>query len=180
MKLLAGRTLPETKDPKDTTIQVVINKSTADYLQVSPEEAIGRRVRIFDRGQSEIVGVVEDFHFASFHQQIGPYCFNNSPDSRYIYLRVKVQARDLSTAVKKIETTFKKFIPAAFQYTFLDQQMDQLYESDERLSNIVFLFASMAIIIACMGLYALTSFTAEQRTREIGIRKVLEHLSLTS
>lgn len=173
MKLLAGRTLPENKDPKDTTIQVVINKSTADYLQLSPEEALGRRVKIFDRGVSEIVGVVDDFHFASFHQQIGPYCFNNSPDNRYIYLLVKVQTNELSATVKKIETTFKKIIPAAFEFTFLDQQMDELYASDERLSNIVLLFASLAIIIACLGLYALASFTAEQRTREIGIRKVL-------
>ncbi len=173
MKLLAGRTLPETKDPKDTTIQVVINKSTADYLQLSPEEAIGRRVRIFDRDQSEVVGVVEDFHFASFHQQIGPYCFNNSPDNGYIYLLVKVEAKDLNATIQKIESTFKKIIPAAFQYTFLDQQMEVLYESDERLSNIVLLFASLAILIASLGLYALASFTAEQRTREIGIRKVL-------
>ncbi|MBY0432767.1 MAG: ABC transporter permease [Cyclobacteriaceae bacterium] len=173
MKLLAGRTLPENKDPKDTTIQVVINKSTADYLQLTPDEAVGRRVRIFDRGVSEIVGVVDDFHFASFHQQIGPYCFNNSPDNRYIYLLVKVQANELSATVKKIESTFKKIIPAAFEFTFLDQQMDQLYASDERLANIVLLFASLAIIIACLGLYALASFTAEQRTREIGIRKIL-------
>jgi putative ABC transport system permease protein len=173
MKLLAGRTLPETKDPKDTTIQVVINKSTADYLQVSPEEAVGRRVNIFDRGPSEIMGVVDDFHFASFHQQIGLYCFNNSPDNRYIYLLVRVEAKDLSTTVQKIETTFKKIIPAAFQYTFLDQQMRMLHESDERLSNIIWLFAGLAIFIACLGLYALASFTAEQRTREIGIRKVL-------
>jgi putative ABC transport system permease protein len=85
---------PETKNPNDTTIQVVINKSTADYLQLSPQEAVGRRVKIFDGRQSEVVGVVEDFHFASLLQQIGPYCFNNNSDNRYIYLLVKVEAKD--------------------------------------------------------------------------------------
>lgn len=173
IKLLAGKTLPETKDPNDTTIQVVINKSTADYLQLSPEEAVGSRVKIFYQGPAEVVGVVEDFHFASFQQQIGPYCFNNSKDNRYVYLLVKVDASSLSATVQKLESTFKKIIPAAFKFTFLDQQMAKLYQSEEKLSTIVLLFAGLAIFIACLGLYALASYTAAQRTREIGIRKVL-------
>ena len=173
IKLIAGRTLPETKDPNDTTIQVVINKSTADYLQLSPEEAVGARVKIFYQSPAEVVGVVEDFHFASFHQQIGPYCFNNSPDNRYVYLLVKVKANELAATVQKLESTFKKNIPAAFEFTFLDQQMAKLYQSEEKLSTIVLLFAGLAIFIACLGLYALASYTAAQRIKEIGIRKVL-------
>jgi putative ABC transport system permease protein len=173
IKLLAGKTLPENKDPKDTTIQVVINKSAADYLALSPEEAVGKQVKIFNGRPSEVVGVVEDFHFASMHQQIGPYCFNNNTDNRYIYLLVKIQSKDLSNTVSKIESVFKKTIPAAFEYTFLDQQMAKLYQADERLSNIVLIFAGLAIFIACLGLYALASFTAVQRIKEIGIRKVL-------
>ncbi len=173
IKLLAGRTLPETKDTNDTTTQVVINKSTADYLQLSPQEAVGRQVKIFNDHQSEVVGVVEDFHFASLHQQIGPYCFNNNSDNRYIYLLVKVDSKELTATVKKIESVFKKIIPAAFEYTFVDQQMANLYKGDERLFNTVLFFSGLAIFIACLGLYALASFTAEQRIREIGIRKVL-------
>jgi len=173
IKLLAGRSLPETKDPNDTTIQVVINKSTADYLQLPPEETIGMRVNIFYQRMAEVVGVVEDFHFASFQQQIGPYCFNNSADNRYVYLLVKVEANELSTTMKKLENTFKKIIPAAFEFTFLDQQMAKLYQAEEKLSTIVLLFAGLAIFIACLGLYALASYTAAQRIKEIGIRKVL-------
>jgi putative ABC transport system permease protein len=173
IKLLAGRTLPENKDPKDTTIQVVINQSTADYLQVTAEEAVGKRVKIFDGSVTEVVGVVENFHFASLHQPIGPYCFNNSPDNRYIYLLVKVQADNLATTVGKLGSVFKKIIPAAFEYAFLDQQMANLYQSEQRLSTIVLLFAGLAIFIACLGLYALATFNAEQRIKEIGIRKVL-------
>ena len=117
--------------------------------------------------------MVEDFHFASFHQQIGPYCFNNSADNRYVYLLVKVQANELAATVQKLESTFKKNIPAAFEFTFLDQQMAKLYQAEEKLSTIVLLFAGLAIFIACLGLYALASYTAAQRIKEIGIRKVL-------
>lgn len=173
IKLLAGKTLPANKDPKDTTVQVVINKSTADYLGWSPDEAIGRRVRIFWNQPTEIVGVTEDFHFTSLHQPIGNYCFNNSKDNRHIYLLVKVQAGNLSSTIDKLESTFKKVIPAAFEYNFLDQQMAKLYQAEERLSNVVLFFSGLAIFIACLGLYALASFTAEQRIKEIGIRKVL-------
>jgi putative ABC transport system permease protein len=173
IKLLAGRTLPETKEANDTTIQVVINKSTADYLQLSPEEVVGKQVKIFSQSTAEVVGVMEDFHFASFHQQIGPYCFNNSADNRYVYLLVKVEATELTATVQKLESTFKKIIPAAFEFTFIDQQMAKLYQSEEKLSTIVLLFAGLAIFIACLGLYALASYTAAQRIKEIGIRKVL-------
>ena len=173
IKLLAGKTLPETKDPKDTTVQVVINKSTADYLGYSPDEAIGRRVKIFWNQPTEIVGVTEDFHFTSLHQSIGNYCFNNSRDNRFIYLLVKIQAGNLTSTIDKLESTFKKIIPAAFEYSFLDQQMAKLYQAEERLSNIVLFFSGLAIFIACMGLYALASFTAAQRIKEIGIRKVM-------
>lgn len=173
IKLLAGRSLPENKDPQDTTIQVVINQSTADYLQLSPEEAVGTRVNIFYQKPAEVVGVVEDFHFASLHQPIGPYCFDNSTDNKFIYLLVKVQTQDLTSAIQKMEAAFEQIIPAAFEYTFLDQQMERLYQSEQRLSDIVVLFAGLAIFIACLGLYALAAFTAEQRVKEIGIRKVL-------
>jgi len=173
IKLLAGRTLPEYKDPQDTTVQVVINKSTADYLQLKPEDAIGKQVKIFYNQPTEVVGVVEDFHFASLHQQIGPYCFDNSKDNRYVYLLVKVQTRNLTTTVNKLKTTFEDIVPAAFEFTFLDEQMAQFIQADERLTDAVLLFAGLAIFIACLGLYALASFTAEQRIKEIGIRKVL-------
>ncbi len=173
LQLLAGRTLPENKDEKDTTIQVIINQSTADYLQLSVEDAIGKMVKIFNSQPAEVVGVVEDFHYASLHQPIGPHCFNNNNDNRYVYLLVKVAAKNLTTTLKNLETTVKKIIPASFEYSFLDQQMAKLYLSEERLSNVVLLFAGLAIFIACLGLYALAAYTAEYRTKEIGIRKVL-------
>jgi putative ABC transport system permease protein len=174
IKLLAGKSLPEIKDPKDTTIQVVINAATADYLQLSPDEAIGKRVQIqgFD-GPTEVVGVTEDFHFASLHQKIGAYCFHNAKTEPLSFLLVKVNTGNLSATVKQLENVFKKIIPSAFEYEFLDQHLDNLYKSEQTLSNVVLLFACLAIFVACLGLYALAAFTAEQRTKEIGIRKVM-------
>jgi putative ABC transport system permease protein len=174
IKLLAGKTLPENKEAKDTLVQVVINKSTSDYLQLSPEAAIGKRVSIqgFD-GVTEVVGVTEDFHVASLHQKIGPYCFHNARTEPFTYLLVKVETQDLTATIKKLETIFQKTISSAFEYTFLDEQMAKLYKTEQRLSNIVLLFSGLAIFIASLGLYALASFTAEQRVKEIGVRKVL-------
>ncbi len=174
IKLLAGKTLPEFKDPKDTTVQVVINQATADYLQLTPEEVIGKRVEIqgFD-GPTEVVGVTEDFHFTSLHQQIGAFCFHNAGTEPLTYLLVKVNTANFQGTLKELENIFRKKIPSAFEYTFLDQHLDNLYKTDRTLANVVLLFASLAIIVACLGLYALAAFTAEQRTKEIGIRKVM-------
>ncbi|MDL5047966.1 ABC transporter permease [Oscillatoria amoena NRMC-F 0135] len=173
IQLLAGRSLPERKDPNDTTIQVILNKSAVDYLQLTPEEAIGRNVFIFNSAPAEIVGVTEDFHFASLHQKIGPYCFNNNTDNSYIYLLVKVEAMSLTETINKLEAAYKKLIPAAFEYTFIDDKMADLYKAEQKLTDVVLLASGIAIFIACLGLYALAAFTAEQRTKELGIRKVM-------
>lgn len=173
--LLAGKTLPETKDPNDTTVQVVVNKATVDFLGLTPEEAIGKRVNIQGFGElTDIVGVTEDFHFTSLHQKIGPFCFHNSTQSEsYDYLLVKVSTGNLANTVKQLEDIYKKSVPASFDYTFLDQHLNNLYRSEQNLAQVVMIFSGLAIFVACLGLYALAAFTAEQRKKEIGIRKVL-------
>jgi putative ABC transport system permease protein len=174
IKLLAGQSLPESKDATDTTVQVVVNKSSVDYLGLSPEEAIGRRVDIqgFD-GPIEIVGVTEDFHFTSLHQKISPFCFHNARTERLSYLLVKVNTTNLVETMERLENVFSKTIPTAFEYTFLDDKMNGLYRTEQNLARVVMLFAGLAIFVACLGLYALAAFTAEQKTKEIGIRKVM-------
>ena len=175
IQLLAGTTLAENKDSKDTTVQVVVNKATADYLGLTPEEAVGKRVTIqgFD-GLSEIVGVMDDFHFTSLHQKIGAFCFHNGNRTEsYNYLLVKVNSSNLAATLKQLENIYKKTINTSFEYSFLDEHLARLYESEKNLASIVLIFASLAIIVACLGLYALAAFTAEQRTKEIGIRKVM-------
>lgn len=175
IKLLAGNTLPETKDAADTTAQVVVNQSVCDYLGVTPEQAVGKRVQIqgFD-GLSEIVGVMEDFHYASLHQKIGNFCFHNSNRTEpYNYLLVKVNATNLTTAIQQLENVYRKSIDTSFEYTFLDQHMAKLYTNEANMASVVLLFTGLAVLVACLGLYALSAFTAEQRTKEIGIRKVM-------
>lgn len=174
INLLAGTTLPEVKDPADTTVQLVVNKATTDYLGLSPEEAVGLRVEVGGFSAVTIVGVTDDFHFNSLHQKISPMGFHNANRTEsFNYLLVKINTNSLEGTVKQLENTFKKHINSAFEYTFLDQKMASLYKAEKSMGNVVFLFAFLAIFVACLGLYALAAFTAEQRTKEIGIRKVM-------
>ena len=173
IKLLAGTTLPD-KNPDDTTVQVVLNKTSVDFLGLSPEDAINRKVRVggFTYG-ADVVGVTEDFHFSSLRQPIGAYAFHNAPTEGYGVLLVKISSDNLPESIRQIENEFKKIIPSAFEYTFLDQQLQTLYASEQQLATVILLFSGMAIFIACLGLYALAAYTTEQRTKEIGIRKVM-------
>lgn len=175
IKLIAGKNLPETKDGTDTTTQLVVNRATVDYLGLTPEQAIGQRISVMGFGQvTEIVGVTENFHFNSLHQAIKPLCFHNTVQSEpYNYLLVKVNTGNLTATVKQLENIYQKNINASFEYLFLDEHLSSLYRSEQNLSKVVVLFAGLAIFVACLGLYALAAFTTEQRTKEIGIRKVL-------
>jgi putative ABC transport system permease protein len=171
IELLAGKRLPE-KTAGDTTIQLILNRTAINYLGLTPEEAVNRKVKVFQYG-AEIVGVVEDFHFSSLRQPIGAYCFHNAKTEGYNVLLVKLQTGNLAETMSRIETEFKKIIPSAFVYTFLDQQLQTLYQREQQLATVIFVFAALAIFIACLGLYALAAYTTEQRTKEIGIRKVM-------
>ncbi len=173
IKLLAGKTLPE-KQKGDTTIQVVLNKVAVDFLGLSPEDAVGRKVDIagYD-GKCEVVGVMEDFHYSSLHQPISAYCFNNAQSEGYNSLLVKIKMDNVRGTMDALQKTYTGMIATAFEFTFIDQYLNRLYDADNRLAKIVMTFSSIAIIIACLGLYALASYTTQQRTKEIGIRKVM-------
>lgn len=173
LNLIAGKSLPEMKNPSDTISEVILNKSAINYLGISAEDAIGKRVKIFDEGVSEIVGVVSDFHYSSLHQKIGPYAFHNARNAGYNYLLVKINSQTVLSTMEKMEETFKNIVPAYFEYTFLDQHLSTLYQSENKLTTFVTLLAIISICIACFGLYALAVYLTEQRTKEIAIRKVL-------
>ncbi|GAB4027666.1 ABC transporter permease [Spirosoma gilvum] len=175
LKLLAGRTLPATKDEKDTTVQVVLNKTAVDYLGLTPQKAIGQKAHnLFDLDRAEIIGVVDDFHFQSLHMPIGAYAFHNADTESRPYLLVKTRTAQLSQTMRQLEAIFQKDMPdSAFEYTFLDEFLNTLYRSEQRTAQVVLVFSALAILIACLGLFGLAAFTAEQRTKEIGVRKVL-------
>lgn len=176
LQLLAGATLPALpKADGDTTVQVILNETAAKALGYTPEEAIGKTAPdLFYVGPSEIVGVVADFNFETFHEPIGAYAFHNARTESRNFMLVRFDATDLPAMMQRLEKVFRQYIPgSAFEYTFLDQHLNTLYRAERRTARVVLVFAMLAVFIACLGLFGLAAFAAEQRTKEIGIRKVL-------
>lgn len=173
IRYLAGTGLPEVKATEDTTVQVIVNKVITDFLGLSPDEAIKRVVQLHGFGRVEIVGVVENFHFASLKEAIGGYVFHNAKTEGLNYLLVNVKTSHMTETLRSLEETYKSIVPSAFEFTFLQQRLQSLYRSEEQLAEIIFIFAGLAIFVACLGLYALAAYSTERRTREIGIRKTM-------
>lgn len=175
LKLLAGKTLPRVKQEGDTLTEVVLNKTALDYLGYTPEESIGKKVLIGGfRGNAYITGIVDDFNFESLHQPIGAYAFHNRPTESKNFALVRFNSNSLTDTMDQLESVFGKVIPdAAFEYLFLDKNIEQLYAQERKTAMLGFIFSILAIFVACLGLFGLAAFTAEQRKKEIGIRKVL-------
>jgi putative ABC transport system permease protein len=120
-----------------------------------------------------VVGVVRDFHVLSLRNALEPVLFEYRP-SDFGYVSVRLHPGKIEETLSFVEAKWKEFDPTGtFDYVFLDEEFNLQYRSDERLNNIFTYFTMIAIFIACLGLFGLASFTAEQRTKEIGIRKVL-------
>jgi len=176
LKLLAGKTLPDRiVTYEDSIVQVVLNEKAIAFLGYTPEEAIGKDATGLFYGKfSEIVGVVENFHFESFYQPIGAYAFHNNPSEYANYAIAKLSSNDVGGSLQKIKQSFESIAPnSAFEYTFLDQHLEQLYRAEQRSARIFLIFSMLTILVACLGLFGLTAYSAERRTKEIGVRKVL-------
>lgn len=174
LELLAGPGFPQSESytPEQGYVYLV-NEATARALGWTPEAAVGKRFNLLGGRPGEVVGVVRDFHHSSLREAIDPLALFIEPGS-YEYLLVKVAPGDLAAsldAIRQVWTQFAAHRP--FTYQFLDQEFDALYRSEERLGQLFTLFAALAILIACLGLFGLAAFSAEQRTKEIGVRKVL-------
>jgi len=119
-----------------------------------------------------IIGVVKDFHYNSLHTKIEPMGITWSYGTRRAC--IKMEGSHIQDTIQHIENVYKEFCPGfALEYSFLDETFAKQYESEKRLEKLLQYFVSLAIIISCLGLFALTAFVAEQKTKEIGIRKVL-------
>jgi putative ABC transport system permease protein len=137
------------------------------------EEALGKKIGYSREVMRPIVGIVKDFHYRSLKQVIGPLAIFLRP-RQDTYLSIKMNTNDISRTLSHIEKTWNTFEKERrFEYFFVDENFDALYHSEERLSQIITFFAIIAIFVACLGLFGLASYTAEQKTKEIGIRKVL-------
>jgi putative ABC transport system permease protein len=139
----------------------------------SPEDGIGKNWNLGNRRKGKVIGVTKDYHFNSLHQKISPLVIHLDP-SYFVYLSLRFTTDSISETLSFIEETWKELVPdEPFSYFFLNEDFDRQYRAEEQLQAIVSLFTFMGMVIACLGLFALVSFSAEQRKKEIGIRKVL-------
>lgn len=179
IELLAGRDYSEER--ADEGLGIIINEAMVRHLGWgSPKEAIGRSMGDFGDTQARVIGVTENFHFASLHRPVGPFVLPRLPDNLGAlnffgrYLAIRIAPDDPQGALASIEETWNSFIPGTpFEYLFVDQEMDRLYRAEENLSRVAGAFSILALMIACLGLFGLAAYSAEQRVKEIGIRKVL-------
>jgi len=151
----------------------ILNETAVKLLEW--EEPVGMEFRGgFNRREPDLViGVVKDFHNNSLHRAIEPVVFQIYPDY-YSEFYVKFQMSDLEGVLKFLEKKWREFTPyRPFEYSFLDDNYDRLYRSEQRLGDIFNYFALLTVFIACLGLYGLAAFSVEQRKKEIGVRKVL-------
>jgi len=168
MHVIEGRYF--SKDMASDSEATVINKTMAKKLGL--KNPVGQRI---ENGWQKftVIGVIEDFNFESMRQEVTPLCLVLSKYSSTI-VSVKISGADTKQAISYASNVWKSFSPnQAFRYTFLDESFANMYANVQRTGNIFTSFAVLAIIIACLGLFALSAFMAEQRTKEIGIRKVL-------
>jgi putative ABC transport system permease protein len=121
-----------------------------------------------------LVGICKDFNFNSLHHKIETLCLYNSKRHGYSDICVKIDGQKTGEALNHIEAIWKKImLDSPYNYEFLDEHFAQLYEADKKVSRVVSILAGLAIMVACMGLLGLASYSTEKRVKEIGIRKVL-------
>ncbi len=177
IKVAAGR-LFSPQFPTDTSDRFILNEEGAKQLGFSsPQDAVGKWVGFEPDDTAyhlEVVGVVKDFHFKDLHEAIEPYGFLLSTGSSFNYIIAHVKEGNIAGTLTSLENTWKDLNPnEPFEYSFLDQDFQKNYEAESRQSSLINYFTLIAIIISCLGLFGLATFSAEQRTKEIGIRKVL-------
>ena len=180
MELASGRNFSPDR-PSDKKA-VILNETLAQ--QLGWDNPLGRIVSMIDVEETgstgpqfievpyTVIGVVRDFHFESLHQKIRGHLMKMAGEVNRI--SIKLRPWSIAETLRSCEKTWQELEPAyPFQYTFLDESFDRLYRSEQRMGQIFISFTSIAILISCLGLFGLASFTTEQRTKEIGIRKVL-------
>ena len=171
-KVAAGRGF-STEFPTDSTQAMVINESAArSFGYTKPQEALGRDFDQWGR-KGKIIGVLKDFHYKSLQQNIQPLVMRFEPWGLGM-ISIKVSTANLPSTIKAIGNKWKQIIPnRPFEYNFLDESFNRQYQADEKFGNLFFNFAVLAIFISCLGLLGLASYSTIQRTKEIGVRKVL-------
>ncbi|MCB0804226.1 MAG: ABC transporter permease [Bacteroidales bacterium] len=178
LQLVAGRDYQE-ENKTDPVNGILINEAMVKHMGwESPQSALGKKFRSL-QGEERVIGVFNDFHQTSLHEASGPFVLNMKETPGVIkwflkYMAIRIQPGAEQAALSYLENKWNLAAPGRpFEYTFLDNELSELYKVEENLSKLSVVFTLILIIIAGLGLTGLASFMAEQRTREIGIRKVL-------
>jgi putative ABC transport system permease protein len=167
--MIAGRNF-SLKNNNDSTYGYILNESAAKALGWTHKRHVGKE--IIDDGPRTVLGVVKDFHIHSLHLPIEPLMIR--PYTGFgNFISVKVEKGKEQEVIAILEKTIKKIFSWPFEYQFLEQRFDQLYQSEMKLGEIFGVFTIVSILVASLGLFGLAAFTTAQRTKEIGIRKVL-------
>lgn len=169
LQLLAGRNYV----PTDTIFELVVNETFVRKLGLTPQEMIGKTFKFSRRPYLPVVGVVKDFHTRPLQEEIRP-CMLAANWRAYYEASVKLETANMKEALAHLEkawsTAFPEFV---FSYQFLDERIAGFYAEEQKMSRLFHVFAGIAILIGCLGLFGLISFMAAQKTKEIGVRKVL-------
>ncbi|HNP19068.1 MAG TPA: permease prefix domain 2-containing transporter [Fulvivirga sp.] len=168
IQVLQGRSF--SKDYASENTKIMLNEAAINVMGL--EDPIGKTVNLWG-ADMEVIGVVKNFNYASLHNKVEPMLFRMN-DKFFPHGFIKISANNIPTTIQNIENFYKKFNPEyALEYTFLDQNFQAQYIAEARVSVLSRYFASIAIIISCLGLFGLAAFTAERRQKEIGVRKIL-------
>lgn len=171
LELLAGRAFAPTMMADEV---VIINAMACEAFGFgSPAEAIQQQLAV-GKTQRTIVGVIDNFHWHSFKEAHTPYVISLGSVSMHPFISIRMDMSNLTSSLPHIQSTFQSFYPdQPFDYFFADEAFNRLYQSEVQFGNIFFFFALLAVFIACIGLFAMVSYSASLRIREIGIRKIL-------
>jgi putative ABC transport system permease protein len=156
----------------NTSLDVVINERFGDIMDM--ESPVGQILRL-DPYALNVIGVIKNFHFKPLDHVIEPIVISNNPQfNNFRYMFINISPENIAQTIALLEKTYQKFNPDfPFEFHFLNDDYDQLYHSQQRTDEIVRYFSILAIFISCIGLFGLTSFTAQKRTKELSIRKIL-------
>jgi putative ABC transport system permease protein len=175
MMLLRGEFFrPETKQ---FYREFVLNETAVKHFGWTLDEAVGKLMNFGKRDNKEpgkVIGVIKDFHFKHLHDAIDPLVLYLESGFESRFMALKLNSGDLQETVAEVEQTWKKILPQQeFQYQFLDESFDKLFDQEKRLGQLFSIFAGLAIFISCLGLFGLASFTMEQSRKSVAVRKVL-------
>lgn len=176
VKMVAGSSFPISRDSM-SGFRVIVNEKAARGLGYTPDQIIGQR--IYNEWQGvrytyEVIGVMEDYHQVSLKEEISSVLFRVPEEPNHDWLLIDVKPGEFVSTIKQLEGLWEKVnTDTPFEYSFLDDNIRKQYDEDKKVAGVITSFTIIAMIISCLGLYGLSTFMAERRFKEIGVRKVL-------